>query len=326
MPDFLAATPEAYQNVSPGFVETLLQSRRAELFTGLMRLRFPSDAVFVFTFLDGMQQKLYRCLAESTEVIPRQSWMDALNRPDACVSFIPMTVEGIRLMRVIHEATISEIETQTLTVPQLTSQVNDWSKGHTPAIVQIRTGQAIRLYLLSGIFNPVIEGVSFEDGVASFSISDAAFPLLLQPHPYQVTRFVSDRQHAAWQDHELRLAFNPLMRLLLNRFSELAGRMLTERLCEQLSGWLKDEGLDVKVTMNGVSNHQYFESIERATDVYWGMVRGFLDAASPAIGLRMAERLSFEILSKLDSHRREIVTRYIFNEDHVDTVTGRVWR
>ena len=57
-----------------------------------------------------------------------------------------------------------------------------------------------------------------------------------------------------------------------------------------------------------------------------GIVRCFHEAASPAIGLRMAEGLSFEILSKLDPHRREIITRYIFNEEHVDTVTGRVWR
>lgn len=326
MPDFLAATPEAYASVSPGFVETLIQSRRAELFTGLMRLRYPSEAVFIFSFHEGVQQKLYRCLEQSTEVIPRQSWMDSLNRANAFVSFMPMTVEGMRLMQVAFEAPVSEIRGQTLTLPQLAEQVHNWAKSREPAILQVHADQTHRIYLISGVYNPVIEGVMFANADASFSLNDASFPTLLQPGEYEVTRYVSDHQHIAWQAHELRLAFNPLMRLLLNRFSELAGRRLTERLCERMSGWLHEERCNITVTLNGVSNHHYFESFERAAETYWGMVRCFHDAASPAIGQRMAEGLSFEALSKLDLHRREIITRYIFNESHVDTVTGRVWR
>ena len=326
MPDFLLNVPAAYTHVSPGFVETLLQSRRAELFTGLMRMYHPTGEIFVFTFLDGIQQKLYRCLEKSMEVISRSSWQVAMDLPDASVSFMPLTVESMRLMQVGHEAPITRTELQALTVGQLSEKVLEWSNSTEASILHLHTKPFDRVYLISGVSNPVIEGVTFADGASNFSINDPSFPSLLPPGDLHLTRYVSDREHAAWQEHDLRLAFNLLMRLLLNRFGELAGRMLTERLCEGISRGLREEGWNIKVTLNGVSNRHYFESMEQTVDVYVSIIRSFHDEASPAIGQRMAEGLSHEILPKLDPYRRETIMRHIYDDNHVDTVTGRVWR
>ena len=326
MRDLFLNIPDEYTKVSPGFVDTLIQSRRAELFTGLMRMHYPAGELLVFTFLDGSQQKLYRGLEKSMQAIPRTSWQAAMDLPDACVSFIPLTIESMRLMQVVHDAPIRKAEAQSMAAQQLAHQVQEWSGASEPSILHLHSSVFDRIYLVLGRSNRVIESVSFANGASNFSVNDTTFPTLLPEGDLHVTRYVSDSKHASWQEYELRLAFNPFVRLLLNRFGELAGRMLTERLCERISNGLREEGLNIKVTPNGVSNRQYLESLEKTVDVYVGILRSFHDEASPAIGQRMAEGLSHEILRKLEPYHRETVVRHIFDDNRVDKVTGRVWR
>lgn len=326
MRDLFLNVPDAYTHVSPGFVETLIQSQRTELFTGLMRMHYPTGELLLFTFLDGTQQKLYRSLENGMEAVSRMSWQVAMDIPDASVSFIPLTVESIRLMQVAHDAPVTRVETQTLTVPELSQHVLEWSNSAEPSIVLIHADQSDRVYLILGDSNPVVESVSFANGASNFSINDPYFPSLLPHGDLLVTRLISERNHVTWQEYDLRLAFNPFMRLLLNRFGELAGRMLTERLCERISNDLREEGLNIKVTLNGISNRQYFDSLDKTVDVYVGILRSFHDEASPAIGQRMAEGLSHEILRKLEPYHRDTIMRHIYDDKHVDKVTGRVWR
>jgi hypothetical protein len=40
----------------------------------------------------------------------------------------------------------------------------------------------------------------------------------------------------------------------------------------------------------------------------------------------MAEGLSRDILLKLDPYRRDTLKRHIYNENRLDTVTGKIWR
>lgn len=326
MRDLLLRAPDRYSKVSPGFVETLIQARREELFTGLMRMSYPTGEVLVFTFLDGIPLKLYRSSEKGMDAISRTSWQVAMDLPDASVSFMPLTVESMRLMQVAHDAVITRVETQTLSVQQLAQQVLDWSQATEASVLHLQAATIDRIYLILGQSNPVIESVSFADGTSNFSINDPSFPGFLPPGDLVVRRYVSDREHAAWQEYDLRLAFNPFMRLLLNRFTELAGRMLTERLCERISHGLREEGWNIKITPNGVSNREYFESMDKTIEVYVGILRSFHDQASPAIGQRMAEGLSHEVFRKLEPYRRETIMRHIYNDDHVDQVTGRVWR
>ena len=48
MPDLSAFIPETHRDISSGYVETLIQARREELFTGLMRLSY----ITYFTWLN----------------------------------------------------------------------------------------------------------------------------------------------------------------------------------------------------------------------------------------------------------------------------------
>lgn len=300
----------------------LLQTRREELFTGLMRLSHLSGESLIFTFLQGMQQKLYRCLENRTEVIPRHTWFDAFNHSKASVGFLRLPVEALRFTRVAYEAPVIRMETSAFTPEGLKDVAGKWAVGPDPGIVYVQSAKVNCFYLIAGNSSPLIEELSFVEGEARFSIGDASFAQTLPKDNYHVVRYVSNREHEVWREYELRLAFNPLMRILVNRFSELAGRALTERLCEQLSLWAREEGWNITITSNGAVNRHYFDSLEGAIGVYSDLFRRFRQEASPAIGSRMVDGISREILMKLEPHSRELLTQYIYSQYGVGGLAG----
>jgi hypothetical protein len=114
--------------------------------------------------------------------------------------------------------------------------------------------------------------------------------------------------------------------MLLNRFGELVGRALTERLCQQLSIWAREGGWNITITSNGAVNRHYFDSLETAIGAYTDLLRRFRQEASAAIGTRMVDGISREILMKFDLYRRELLTQYIYSQYGVGGVAGVVWR
>jgi hypothetical protein len=318
MPDFTSTLPDTHFRVSQRNLRTLLESYRQEQCTGLMRLRYPSGTDLVSTFLDGTQTGLYGCLNQKMEAIPRQSWTYAMDRPDASIAFLNLTVEAMRLARIAHEAPVLEMEQSQCTAHGLAGRVQDWAAGMSPVVLMIRSEQVERVYLIGGTSTPIIEELAIESGVSRFSVTDSAFPVALANEEYLVMGFVSDGDHELWQEYRLRYAFHPLVRMVINRFSQLAGRTLTERLCEQLSAWLQDQGWNMNTTINGLSNRHYFESIQQARSAYLAIMRRFNDQSSQAIGLRMAEGLWWETLLKMDPHRRDLLKKYFYNQDGLD--------
>jgi hypothetical protein len=93
-------------------------------------------------------------------------------------------------------------------------------------------------------------------------------------------------------------------------------------LCQQLSQWTHEGGWKITLTSNGAINRHFFDSLESAAGVYGDLLRRFRQEASLAIGSRMVDGISYEILMKLDPYRRELLTNYIYSQYGVGSVTG----
>jgi hypothetical protein len=318
MPDLTSNLPDTHFRVPQRTLRSLLESYRQDQSTGLMRLRYPSGMDLVSTFLDGTQTGLYGCLNQRMEAIPRQSWTYAMDRPDASIAFLNLSVEAMRLARIAHEAPVLGVEQSQCTTRDLSGRVQDWAAGTSPIVLLTRSERVERVYLIAGNSTPIIEELAIEDGESRFSFTDSAFPTTLANEEYQVMWFDSDGDHELWLEYRLRYTFNPLVRMVINRFSQLAGRTLTERLCEQLSAWLRDQGWQMIITINGLSNRHYFETIQQAGSAYLALMRRFNDASSQAIGLRMAEELWWETLLKMDPQRRDLLKKYFYYQNGLD--------
>jgi hypothetical protein len=326
MQDFLHHVPDTHTKVSTEVVETLIQSQQGRLFTGAMRLSFPVGETFLLTFLDGTKQNVYRYKDDQTEVVPQQAWSAMLDHPDASVACIKLSEDALRFVRVAHEAPVSRVERRHHSKQELTDLVPQWAADSQPSILRLQSDTADKLYLIARNSAPIIEELSWTGEDEFFSICDASFPAQLLLPEYRTTRYVSDGKHVIWQEYELRFAFSLLMRMMLNRFSELAGRILTERLAEQLSQHVTSGRIQIKITINGVANHQYFNSMADEIRVYIEILRQFRNDSATAIGVRLAENLVNEVLFKLDGPRQDLLKRHIYDPYMLDRTTGVGWR
>jgi hypothetical protein len=294
-------------------VEVLIQEHRQELFSGLMRISYPSGENFVFMFLDGVQQKLYRRFEAKTEIVDHQSWSQVLNRPGASVGFLPLGVDGLRLIRVICEAPVQEEQTS-LSYNELVERVRLWVDSPVPGFVYMRSGNIHRIHVLAGNPNPIIEELSVTEGRATFSIGDASFAQALPNSEYKTSYYLSTADHDAWREYKLRLAFHPLMRMLITRFGELAGRILAERLGGQLTDWVTNGGWNLSINSNGVVNREFFDSLDEALEVYVGILRQFRDEAGLAVGPRLVENMFRETLMKLPPIFRDVLNQFMVGQ------------
>ncbi len=326
MPDFSVFIPESHRNISPGYVETLIQARREELFSGLMRLRYPSGETLVLSFLEGNQQRLYRCRDGTVEIIPRALWFDSLSYWHASAGSLRLSVEAMRFARLVYETPVVREEASSLIRDECVHALEAWSAEPDAAIVHLQTENLNRYYLMPGRGGPVIEELSFVEQGAKLASSDSTFPRRLPGGSYRIVRYISNCEHGLWREYELRHVFQPLTAMLFQRFSELAGRGLTERLCGQLSVWARESGWDIAVTAHGAVNRHYFESLESATGVYVDLLRRFRDEASLAIGARMVDGMVQDGLASLDPYRRDLFNRYVYDPYGPGIVTGVVRR
>jgi len=323
MPVFSTFIPEIHHNVSPGFVDVLIRTQREELFTGLMQLRYPPNENLILAFVEGTEQQLYRCNENTTEIIPHSTWHQTMDHPEAVVGLLGLSLEAMRVIRVAHEAPVVRVEHLVLKPQELLEHAGKWSLDAEPSIIQIHGEQVEHVHLFANCTGATVETVSFAGGKVHYSISDSFSVPDTSKGEFQVVRYASTHDHPIWQEYELRLTFNPFVRMLMSRFNELAGRTLTERLGEQLTTWARGGGWNITLNSNGVIDHHYFDVLSETANAYMDILRRFQDEASPAIGSRLADGISREILSKLDVPRRELLLQHIFTKQGPGSATAR---
>jgi hypothetical protein len=179
------------------------------------------------------------------------------------------------------------------------------------------------MFLLANCTNSAVESISFVDGKVQYSISDGFPTPEALPGGLRVRRYVGTQLYPVWQEYELRLAINPLVRMLMQRFGELAGRALTERLGDQLSAWARGGGWNISLSSDGITNRQYFDSLAAAVEAYTDILHRFQDEAGTAVGLRMTESILRDVLFRLDVNCRELLLQHIFTQSGVGSTVVR---
>lgn len=323
MPTFSSFITETHSNVSPGFVDILIKTRREELFTGLMRLSYPTGDDLVFAFVAGVEQQLYRYHENATEIVPRHAWHQLVSAPNASVGLLELPLEALRVIRVAHEAPVNREERLALSSHELSECINKWLLEAEPSIVQIQGAQVDCMCLLVNCTNSAVESISFTDNKVQYAINDALAVPDVPPGGLRVKRYVGSQSHAVWREYELRLAINPLVRNLMKRFGELAGRALAERLGEQLSAWARGGGWNILLSSDGIMNRQYFDTLEAAVEAYTDILRRFQEEAGTAVGLRMTESILRDVLARLDANCRELLLQHIFTQSSIGNMVVR---
>jgi hypothetical protein len=236
---------------------------------------------------------------------------------------LELPLEALRVIRVVHEAPVNREEQLTLSSRELLECTNKWLLEAEPSIVHVQDAQLDCMCLLANCTNSAVESISFTDNKVQYSISNVFAVPNAPPGGLQVRRYVGSQSHAVWREYELRLSIHPLVRMLMKRFGELAGRALAERLGEQLSAWARGGGWNILLSTDGVMNRQYFDSLDAAVEAYTDILRRFQEEAGTAIGLRMTESILRDVLSRLDANCRELLLQHIFIQSGIGNTVVR---
>jgi len=314
MKDLFSSLPLLHQHVSAGFVNALIQLHRQEIFTGVMITKYPAGEMFASLFWEGDHLDLFQCLEEANLNIPRQNWHVELDRANADASLLPLTVEGLRVFQMFLELAVDGAEQPLLSSVELPGRLEKWSFLKEGSLVWISSSQFASILSITGFGDPNFECVDIVDGSAHFSHRNANYQDAFADGEYKVVRFTCSNKQDVWRENGLRLAFNPLMQVLIARFQELAGRILAERLCDQLSRWCAGGGWRISIGSTGVTDHQIFVSLGQAVRAYHGIVRRFQEESSLAIGPRLAENLLREVLAKMEAHQRELLVEHLYDQ------------
>ncbi len=312
MKDLFSSLPILHQHVSAGYVNALIQMHRPELFTGVMVTKYPAGEMFASVFWEGDHLGLFQCLEEMNLNIPRQNWTHELERADADVSLLALTVEELRVFQMFLESVTGGAEKSLLSSVELTTQLKGWSSLKESSLVWISSSQFSSIIPITGFGESTLECVDNVNGSAHFSRRNVNNRDAFAGGEYQVVRYTCPNKQDVWYENGLRLAFNPLMQALIARFQELAGRILAGRLCDQLSGWCAGGHWKISIASNGVTNRHFFVSFEQAVRAYHGIIRRFQEESSLAIGPRLAETLQREVLAKMETHPRELLVEHLY--------------
>lgn len=315
MKDLFSSLPVVRQHVSTGFVHALIQRHRQELFTGVMVTKYPSGEMFTSVFCEGDHLGLFQCLEETNLNIPRKNWLVELDRADANASLLPLPVEGLRVFQLFLESVPDSAERSSFSSFELPGQLKRWSSLREGSLVWISSNQFASIISIAGFGNSTLECVDILDGSAHFFRRNLNSRISFPDGEYKVVRYICSYKQDVWRENGLRLAFNPLIQALIARFQELAGRILAERLCNQLSGWCAGRGWNISIGSNIVTNRQFFVSLEQAVRVYHGIIRRFQEESTLAIGPRLAENLLLEGLAKVETHQRKLLVEHLYSQD-----------
>ena len=313
MKDLFSSLPVVHQHVSAGYVNALIQMHRHELFTGVMITKYPAGEMLASVFWEGDHLGLFQCLEETNLTILRQNWSVELDRADADASLLALTVEELRVFQMFLESVTDGAEQSLLSAVELPTQLKDWSSLEKSSLVWVSSGRFASIISITGFGDSTLECVDIVDGSAHFSRHNVNNRDAFAGGEYEVVRYTCSNRQDIWRENGLRLAFNPLMQALIARFQELAGRILAERLCDQLSGWCAGGGWKISIASNGVTNRQFFVSLAQAVRAYHGIIKRFQEEASLAIGPRLAENLLLEVLAKMEAHSRELLVEYLYS-------------
>ena len=312
MQDLFSSLPILHQHVSAGYVNALIQTNRQELFTGVMVAKYPAGEMFGSVFWEGDHLGLFQCLEEMNLNIPRQNWHVELERADADVSLLALTVDELRVFQMFLESVTDGAEQSVLSSVELSTQLKDWSSLKKCCLVWIRSSQFASIISIEGFGDSALECVDIVNGSAHFSRRNMNNREAFADGEYQVVHYACPSKQDVWHEHGLRLAFNLLTQALIARFQELAGRILAERLCDQLSNWCAGGRWKISIAGSGVTNRHFFVSLEQAVRAYHGIIRRFQEESSLAIGTRLAENLLREVLAKMETHPRELLVEHLF--------------
>jgi hypothetical protein len=267
MNEFFTATPVRVKNVSAGYTRAFLQQCYQDSLSGLLSLDSPNGSV-IFLHVRGSVLSIFRRNKDAWDKVERGGWDDALTEAGGDLRTVEMPVDAVRLMRLFYLSPVDNHRSITVNASELPSIIEEVQKQNFGSLYYMAGDDNEAFVSVAGGGVPHVEMV-FVTPLESRFESGVSLPEdLALGKQFKLFAVRCDYSIDVWQEYFLRAAFQQLMGGVLKRYKDIAGKSLTERLCQQVSAKAQGRFSGLTLLENGMIHRQIFESLKGAAEAY----------------------------------------------------------
>ncbi|MEW6403199.1 MAG: hypothetical protein AB1649_15495 [Chloroflexota bacterium] len=312
MVDLFSSIPVRAEGVTGSFVQTQMQMRARDLFTGLFHIR--GERQLVLLLLHGRLISLYELVGGRWELLPQILWDETIASSGGDLRELGLPDEGLRVYRLLLEADYGEARTMpSIRAYELTPYVSNWHRGGRAGLVFLHQPDVSAVMLLPARSPEPTEGV-----LVSRSQLRTGPAVVTQVRDWgdrlcQVTLCAQSERSEGWKEYNLRISFGGFMQRSLERYEELAGRFLVADLGEQVNMESHSRGWAISLFGHNLSVRQYFETAVGAGRAYATLLNVINQQMNSVVGNRMAESIFSSAVLQQTEDERNLVQSYVIS-------------
>jgi hypothetical protein len=298
-------------------VRALIEACHVRKQTGLIRLISADEKALYLLVKNGILINSYVVSTQAWEHISPETmdtWIDSAG--DMYTKFIPLSVQGLLVCKLLIQNTGGKIETTTQPL----------NIGEYLEMQKKSTDTSLVYFDWENSTGAVLFCKSSKSPYSIFVSSDVLYdqagiaPVMLNQENsnYAVTTIGVDQSVPAWQEYLLRRVFADVCEHILVQVQELTGRALVDSLIRLIIVFASRRNLNIDISSRKVVDNELFSSPQQAADNYRLLLTEIFVHFSGITGSRLLSSTIRDIVTNLPVEERAIITTYpLFTEGYI---------
>lgn len=311
MMPLLEHAPATRSIVPASHLQVMLNTYQQDWLTGIVQIAWASANERLFLLLaSGTITNAYLVTGETSTPISPSDLKSRISAETLIVHTLALPPEGLHTVKSLLEWH-PPVESLNIEPHDLEGQLNAWSVQGIAGVAHIAWPDAEGFVLLSGENPPnhavyttekhVETGTAGLYAIYAHAVSPCTLTRYAAPADY-----VTKRQDLAL----LQRTFGSLISAVLQRYTELVGRYMTQMLILELNTHAHASGWKVSITDTGIADAHASEEPEVIAQAYRSLLADLIERMAVVIGKRLAGVLVMEASIPLGSAAQQVIQTY----------------
>ncbi len=295
------------QDISPGYLSTLLRIHRDEEFDGLFHIRQQEEEILFFLCY-GEIKLIYTYANSRWQPVTSTEQDSLIQRIRGDLRIFQCPSVALRLIRLYIE-NINEIPARETdcSYEKIIPWIEDSFQKHGRGVVRFKGQGRQGLILTYPDARSTMDIAGWNE--LSCHTGQMVFNMLQNPRTsfylaYHPLNFNSD----AWREYLLTRAFQNFVQMLLLRFRTLAGQIMTGHVSEQLNVLCQRQRWKLQFREGVFFHEQFFKSPQEAQQAYQKLSAALLIYMGAVIGDALVRQSMRETQKRLSSEEQPLLT------------------
>lgn len=303
-----------------------IHSYRERLAHGLLEIDNVGGGSLTFLFAAKKILTVYARNAAGLISLAPDDWQAAIS-PTSKSKYLPAALRfSPATFRMVQIRLAQERETETLLnqpAQTLAERLAAWSQCLEPTLLHIRWTNADALIMLRGAKQKNVEVALFSGGQEMPGKTELADLVEWPENEYSLT-ILKQIKNSAWDTYLLQSAFACMVEALLQRYSEVTGRVLVNSVVRCFNVEAASKDLDINLTNAQIQDKSVFVDPSEASPIYRALLEHTLAHIESLIGRNLVSLILKDTLADMtDVCLQPLINQQIIPEAYVPVTATR---